>query len=133
MAASFAGPLPPPSILASYDAVCPGSAERILAMAERQSAHRQELERIYTNANVEEMHLGFREAQRGQVFAFLISVAFLAVGAYVSVHGQPWIGVVLGGMGLTSIAASFIEGRAQKNTVPEPKPAPAPKKRKRKS
>src|SRR5690349_6225737 len=32
----FAGPLPPPELFAEYDRVLPGSAERILAMAERE-------------------------------------------------------------------------------------------------
>jgi len=36
----FAGPLPHPSVLAGYDDVVPGSAERILRMAEKQLEHR---------------------------------------------------------------------------------------------
>jgi uncharacterized membrane protein len=35
VAASFQGPLPPPSILRGYDEITPGAAERIIAMAER--------------------------------------------------------------------------------------------------
>jgi len=38
------GPLPPPSLLSQYDKVVPGAAEGIIAMAENQSKHRQELE-----------------------------------------------------------------------------------------
>ncbi len=33
--------------------------------------------------------------------------------AYVSLMGQPWVGGLLGGMGLSSIAAAFITGRNQ--------------------
>jgi len=40
---TYQGPIPPPSLLQEYDAVVPGSAERILAMAERQSAHRDKI------------------------------------------------------------------------------------------
>ena len=34
--ASFSGPLPPPSILEDYDRVCPGAADRIIKMAEKE-------------------------------------------------------------------------------------------------
>ncbi|MBY0460111.1 MAG: DUF2335 domain-containing protein, partial [Gemmataceae bacterium] len=39
--ASFQGPLPPPAILAQYNQVLDGAAERIFQMAEKQAAHRQ--------------------------------------------------------------------------------------------
>jgi len=41
---SFSGPLPPPEILAGYKTAFPDCPERIVAMAERQSAHRQSQE-----------------------------------------------------------------------------------------
>ncbi|MDE6052372.1 MAG: DUF2335 domain-containing protein [Lachnospiraceae bacterium] len=41
----FSGPLPPPNIIKGYEDILPGSAERILAMAEKQSEHRQFMER----------------------------------------------------------------------------------------
>ena len=37
-ASSFPGPLPPPDLLRQYNDVVPGSAERILALAERQAS-----------------------------------------------------------------------------------------------
>jgi uncharacterized membrane protein len=36
------GPIPAPEILKAYDIVLPGLAERIVSMAEAQSAHRME-------------------------------------------------------------------------------------------
>lgn len=41
---TFLGPLPPPETLAQYEQVLPGSAERIMVMAENQAEHRQSLE-----------------------------------------------------------------------------------------
>jgi uncharacterized membrane protein len=38
------GPLPPPEDLAKYNMIVPDAAERILRMAEKQQAHRMELE-----------------------------------------------------------------------------------------
>jgi len=43
-AETFSGPLPHPQILEKYNEVVPDAAERIIAMAENQSKHRQELE-----------------------------------------------------------------------------------------
>lgn len=42
----YAGPIPPPSTLAQYKDVQPDAPERILALAERQQAHRQKLETL---------------------------------------------------------------------------------------
>ena len=43
---TFQGPIPPPSVLEAYEKILPGAAERILKMAENQSTHRQEIEKI---------------------------------------------------------------------------------------
>ena len=42
---SFSGPIPPPALLQKYNEIIPNGAERILAMAEKQSAHREYLEK----------------------------------------------------------------------------------------
>jgi len=41
----FAGPIPPPSMMKQYEETLPGSADRILKMAENQSEHRQWMEK----------------------------------------------------------------------------------------
>jgi Predicted membrane protein (DUF2335) len=42
---SFAGPLPPPALLAEYEQALPGLAERIVAMAENEGNHRRAMEK----------------------------------------------------------------------------------------
>lgn len=37
------GPLPPPADLEHYERICPGAADRILKVMEREQTHRQEL------------------------------------------------------------------------------------------
>lgn len=56
----FSGPLPPPQILRGYNDAFAGCAERIVAMAERQSAHRQEIEKMVIDGNC-------RAQSRGQI------------------------------------------------------------------
>lgn len=59
----FSGPLPPPEKLEHYDRIVPGLAERIVGLTERQSAHRQQLER-------ENLHENIRAARAGQWMAY---------------------------------------------------------------
>jgi uncharacterized membrane protein len=102
----FSGPLPPPEELAKYEQILPGSAHRIIAMAEQQSAHRQALEKTTINAN--------SMTQRwGLVCAFVISMTAIVGGIWLSAHG-------MSGAGLTSIIAAlgalvgvFIYGKSQ--------------------
>ncbi len=42
---SVSGPIPPPSMMEQYERTLPGSADRILKMAENQSEHRQWIEK----------------------------------------------------------------------------------------
>ena len=55
----FSGPIPPPNIIKGYEDILPGAAERIISMAERQSAHRQEMERVMVNAEARDSLLCF--------------------------------------------------------------------------
>lgn len=41
---TYSGPLPPPDILRQFEEIVPGSAERIFAQFEAQSAHRRSME-----------------------------------------------------------------------------------------
>ena len=42
----WAGPMPDPESLAKYNTIVPGSAERILVMAEKEQNHRHEIEKV---------------------------------------------------------------------------------------
>jgi uncharacterized membrane protein len=104
LASSFSGPLPPPHILSEYEAVFPGCAERIVAMAERQSAHRHELERTHIRSNslVE---------RRGQIFAFLITGTAIAGGTYLISIGKDASGLTSIITALAALAGTFIYGK----------------------
>jgi uncharacterized membrane protein len=106
--------LPPPEILAGYEAVCPGAALRIIEMAEEQGTHRRAVENKAVDAQVEGMRRQFREARLGQIFAFLIAVFFLGCGTYIATAGgEPWAGALFGGIGLGGIVTTFIVGRTE--------------------
>lgn len=124
-----AGPIPAPELLAGYEHVCPGTAERIVRMAEVEGQHRRDLESRAMNAQIEAMRRTFWEARLGQVFAFLISLGFIGSGTYLVTHGQVIAGSVVSSVGLASIVSAFILGRTR-NINEEPKrEATAPKKK----
>jgi len=111
----FSGPLPPPQILQRYDEILPGAAERILAMAERQGRHRQDLESRSLESQARDLQAARREARLGQIFALLIALAGIAAGTFIiwSVPGVGGVisGSVLGGAPVAAIVIAFIHGR----------------------
>lgn len=55
---SYTGPIPPPSLLKQFDDVIPDGADRIMKMAESQSAHRIKIEESVVRANNRDSFLG---------------------------------------------------------------------------
>jgi uncharacterized membrane protein len=94
VAASFSyGPLPPPEALERYNQILPGAADRILAMAERQEQHRQEMEGRVIASNVSSQKLGLK-------LGFVIAMAAIVGGIWLALAGKS-------GAGLTSIIAAL--------------------------
>jgi len=102
----FVGPLPHPAILAGYEQIQAGLAERIVAMTEIEGAHRRTLERDREIADT-------KHAGRGQWMAFGISLLCLAVAAWVAVQAGAWAAApfALGG-GVYPLVAAFLRERA---------------------
>jgi len=102
----FSGPLPPPEILAKYNDAIPGGAERIMAMAESQSQHRQTLEKDVIAA-------GIRAQKAGSILGFLICMAALASGTFLIYTGRSAEGLVpiIGALG--GLVAVFVYGKQQ--------------------
>ena len=103
----FSGPLPPPEVLQRYNETLPGSAERILSMAEQQATHRRKLEAMAIRTEA-------RNSTLGVIFALLIGLASMAVAAYTISQGKEISGTVLAGTGLTALVGTFIYGTSQR-------------------
>jgi len=101
---SFSGPLPPPGVLAKYNEVIPNGAERIVAMAERQSAHRESLEAQVVAGNV-------ASQKRGSIFAFIICLVALIGGFALLFTGRNADGLAAIISSLTALAGVFVYGR----------------------
>lgn len=101
---AFSGPLPPPSILAGYDNILPGAAERILTIAESEADHQRSMERFHAQET-------FRERRRGQQCALSIAVIAFGVSAFLGYTDHDFVAGVISGTTLISIVASFVIGR----------------------
>lgn len=100
---TFSGPLPHPDILRQFDAVVPGSAERIIKMAEEQSFHRKELERKVIDSDI-------ARSKWGQILGFVIAVSGLVVSAVVAIFGSALAGGIIGVGTLASLVGVFMYG-----------------------
>jgi uncharacterized membrane protein len=119
----FSGPVPPPNLLAGYENVCPGLANRIFKMAEVEADHRRKLETSVVDANIQHNCRNSSESRRGQIFALIITLAGLVAGCYTALQGHDVAGGILGVGGMGGIVTTFVLGRAKSPKIDEsPKP-----------
>lgn len=104
MARSYRGPLPPPEMLAKYNEALPNGAERVIAMAEKQSSHRMELEK---NTITEEL----RQSRRGQAFGFILGLIGLFIAGILAYWGHDWFAGVLGTTTIIGLVSIFVIGK----------------------
>lgn len=98
---SFSGPIPPPQILEHYERILPGAAGRILGMAEKQSAHRQNMEKQI-------IHSETSQGTMGMIFAFFIAITAIAAGVFLIYSGKQVAGLISLLTPVGIIVASFI-------------------------
>ena len=103
----WSAPYPSPFMLGEFEKVLPGAADRILSMAERQSAHRQEMER-------KSIEGGLYLAKWG-LYAGWSLAALLVVGAIILFAiGRPIEGLISIGIPTITISGSWIWERLSK-------------------
>lgn len=109
---TFSGPIPPPAVIEGYERILPGSADRILKMAEEQSKHRQELEK---KAIAEDL----KQSRRGQLFGFIIALAGMALCYFFVMYDMKLFAGIFACVILTSLVALFVLGKKMqlKNAV----------------
>jgi uncharacterized membrane protein len=109
------GPLPSPEVLAGYEKIAPGFADRIVRMAEGEIEHRRGLEQQEFDANRAYMHHVCSSEKLGQWLAAGVAIVMPAIGAYVALHGEPTAGATIGVSGVATIVSALILGRSRKS------------------
>lgn len=100
----FSGPLPPPKVLADYNEIVDGAAERILVMAEKEQLHRHEMD---STALLGEIN----NDKRGQQFGLGIAVFFGIIALILGLTGQQWLGGIIATVDLVALVMVFVLGR----------------------
>ena len=112
---TFSGPIPPPEVLAGYEQITPGMADRIVRMAEKQSDHRikQENRMVYRS---------FNQKLLGQIRGGILAAGILVLVYFLAKDGNIWLAGVLGTTTLLGLGHIFVLGvRANKKTPDDKK------------
>lgn len=101
----FSGPLPDPMVLDQYEKILPGSADRIIKLAEKQSEHRIEIEKKVINSNI-------KKSEKGLLYGLVIGIATLISATLIGIFGKNTASYILSGIigagGLGSLVTVFI-------------------------
>ncbi len=98
---SFSGPLPPASELEKYKAIVPDMPERLLANFEKQTDHRQALERRVIEGDVQRAHWGL-------VAGWTFAMSLLVASVYLIATGHESVGVMALLGELAALGGSFV-------------------------
>ena len=93
-------------MLRKYEEVIPGSADRIISMAERQGEHRQGLELRVVSSNITNEKIGM-------IFGFIICLVAISGGIYAIIQGKSAAGLVAIITPLVALAGVFVYGKSR--------------------
>ncbi|MBV4417601.1 DUF2335 domain-containing protein [Clostridium tyrobutyricum] len=97
----FSGPLPSPDIFKQYEEICPGAADRIISMAEKQMDHRQNIENIFLKSRS-------RNSFIGVIAALIIAICAIISAVVCILNDHSVSGTIFGGIGITTIVVAFL-------------------------
>jgi uncharacterized membrane protein len=100
--------------LEAYEAILPGAAERIFAMAENQSSHRQGLE-------VKALSFEGRNSLLGILAGWFLGTIGLLIAGFCIYTGHDAAGGAIGGVSLGSLVGTFIYGTRERRIEREQK------------
>lgn len=110
----FSGPIAHPRHLREYEFILPGSAERIVAMAEKAQDHNRAMEtKIVDDA--------ISQSSKAMYLGFAALVGLISCAVYAGMHGNNVLAGLLLGTGVLGGAATLIRGWANGSSDHPPK------------
>jgi uncharacterized membrane protein len=106
-ARAFVGPIPPPELLAHYEQTLPGLADRLVAIAERESDHRRALQRR-----------AIRLSELGLAAGFAIAMTALGGGIFLVHEGSQAEGMSSIILAIASLVLVFLTRGRRQNVDP---------------
>lgn len=118
----FQGPTPPPEVLERYDALVPGTAQRLFNLAVEESQHRRKLEDEANQANInaqqKQLEIAdyqtrsvFRSDVIGQVAGGLVSLSCVAGSVFLASTGHDWAAGALAAIPTAAVIRAFFVNR----------------------
>lgn len=117
----FSGPLPPPGLMAQYERLVPGSAERLFRL----------LEQTHERANLEQAHRHMGEDgeqalnKAGQRIALAITLVLIAVATLLTALDHDAVGGIIFSGTIVGVGALFYVGRRDQFERPPPPDQPS--------
>lgn len=114
---TYSGPLPPAEEIEAYEHVCPGSADRIISMAEKSLENRIANEQLIVKEET-------KQSSRGQILGFILAVFFGIIALVLGLKGQERLAGIIASGDIVSLAIIFVlnkvpELRKGRNNEPE--------------
>ncbi len=107
------GPLPLPSIFQGYEQVLPGSADRILAMAEKEQAHRFSMEAESLKIEAESLKSEEKIRSQGSRFGLAVALVGMIGATWLGVLGRTVESSIMSGGTLVSLVTVFMKGSSE--------------------
>jgi uncharacterized membrane protein len=104
----FSGPIAHPRHLREYDEIVPGSANRIIEMAEGALNHAQELQSFAVRADVDDQ-------KEGRRLGFIALMVLIGAALICGLNGHEVLAGGFIGAGALGVVGAFIRGRNGKN------------------
>ena len=99
----YSGVIPHPDLMARWEVLVPGAAERILAMTEEQSRHRQHLEATAIPQTLVAQ-------RRGQHYALVVALGGLCSSSICAIVHEGNAAITVGGGTLALMVTTFLKG-----------------------
>jgi len=115
----YSGPIPSGEMMDGYNRAMPNGAERAMQMAETQASHRQEMERLTVQADID---LSFR----GLNYAFILGIVALIGGLVLVATGHALVSLVPFLGGVATLVGLFIFRQRQDDSHEHGPELPAP-------
>lgn len=115
----YSGNIPHPGIVKDWELICPGAADRILSLTEKQSSHRQLLENQLVKSSVTIRYLGLG-------FTVLMCIIITIIGVILTINGSWQGGIGFVATGIIGPTITFLLQRLLPDTKSENKPSSNP-------
>jgi uncharacterized membrane protein len=114
----YEGAIPHPDILRGMDDLVPGTAARLIKLAEDESLHRRQLEVMAMEANVTAQHKQldincrqnrsvFRSDLIGQIAGFIVCVLSIVSAVFLGLEGHEWLAGTIAAIPTAAIIKAF--------------------------